>query len=264
MRRESAGLFRARVVILVMSLMMSALAAEASAQTTTDVRGLHMKRSELEAALASYEQAASASGYSGEMRARARREAELIRARLRDGDFQVGDRIILRIEGEDQIPDTVVVEPQQVISLPQIGNISLAGVLRSELQDHITTELSRYIREPRVTADALIRLGILGAVSRPGFFVLPSSLLMEDALMMAGGPSQNAELDKVRVERGDDTVWEDDDLQEAMLAGRTLDQLSLRAGDRIIVPEESGSILTQLRSFVYVVPPLIYLATRIF
>ena len=263
MKRDSMRRFAAHVVVLLSVLMVSAFAADASAQTT-DVRGLHMKRSELEAALASYEQAASASGYSGEMRARARREADLIRARLQDGDFQVGDRIILRIEGEDQIPDTVVVEPQQVISLPQIGNISLAGVLRSELQDHITTELSRYIRDPRVTADALIRLGILGAVSRPGFFVLPSALLMEDALMIAGGPSQNAELDKVRVERGDDTVWEDDDLQEAMLAGRTLDQLSLRAGDRIIVPEESGSILTQLRAFVYVVPPLIYLATRIF
>src|SRR3989442_3483236 len=35
--------------------------------------------------------------------------AEVIRTRLENGDFQVGDRIVIRVEGGTQLIDTVVV-----------------------------------------------------------------------------------------------------------------------------------------------------------
>src|SRR6266404_914874 len=63
--------------------------------------------------------------------------ASLIRTRLESGDFQAGDRIAIRVEGEPQVTATVVVAagagggPQ--LELPQVGVLSLQGVLRSEL-----------------------------------------------------------------------------------------------------------------------------------
>lgn len=241
-----------------------ALAAPLSAQEPYDPSGLQMTREQLEAALAEYEQAANSPGYSSDLRERAEREAELVRERLEQGDFQVGDRIVLYVRGEPEMSDTLTVEPQQVVMLHEIGAISLQGVLRAELEEHMRTELARYVRDPQVTAESLIRVAILGAVGRPGFFVLPASMLLEDALMAAGGPSGNANLEKINVLRGDEVVWDGEELQQAMIDGRTLDQLNLRAGDQVDVPEErSGSFFSNFRNVLFFVTPIIAILTRV-
>lgn len=245
-------------------LFLLAAVAPGSAQEPLDARGLEMTRAQLEQILADYETAATSPGYSSSLRARAQREADLVRARLRDGDFQVGDRIVLRVRGEPQLSDTLTVEPGQTVTLREIGQIPLAGVLRSELQAHMTEQISRFVREPHVTTESLIRIAILGSVGRPGFFVLPASMLLDDALMAAGGPGGNAKLDDMEIRRGDTVVWEGRELQQAMIEGRTLDQLNLRAGDRIDVPQEKGGFFGgALRTALFVLPPLVALLTQV-
>jgi len=83
--------------------------------------------------------------------------------------------------------------------------------------------------------------------------VLPSEALLSDALMTAGGPGGKSDLARLEIRRGSTTIWGGDRLQEALRGGATLDQLSLRAGDEITLPEKpsSGRILTVLQ---YVVP----------
>ncbi len=87
--------------------------------------------------------------------------------------------------------------------------------------------------------------------------------------MAAGGPAANANIDAIRVERGDSRVWEGDRLQQAMIEGRTLDQLNVRAGDRIFIPEGGGGLggaESALRSFALLlsIPATIFALTRIF
>ncbi|MGD2046543.1 MAG: hypothetical protein PVH96_10000, partial [Gemmatimonadota bacterium] len=57
-----------------------------------------------------------------------RADAEAIRGRLTDGDFRVGDRIALSVQGEPSLPDTIPVQPGPMIALPLFGEISLHGV----------------------------------------------------------------------------------------------------------------------------------------
>lgn len=241
-------------------------ASPALAQSPADPRGLQMSRDQLEQALREYEEAAAAEGYSRGLREQAEREAELIRRRLSEGDFQVGDRIVMLVRGEPRLSDTLTVEPGPVIAPADIEPIPLSGVLRSELQTHLQEQIARYVREPVVEAQALIRLAVMGQVGRQGFYVLPASMLVEDALMAAGGPAPKADLEKMRIERGTRVVWEGPALADALVQGRTLDQLSLRAGDRIVVPEEptpffSGGVL---RTLLVTLPPLAFLIVRLF
>lgn len=214
----------------------------ARAQTTDEfyAQGLTMERSELEAVLSRNEEVASSSGYSSRIRDAARRNAAIIQDRLDNGDFRVGDRVRLRIEGETGIPETLPVEPGPKITLPTIGPISLQGVLRSELQDYLTEELGQYIRNPVVQADAEIRLSIQGGVNAPGFYTVPADILVGEALMQAGGPGQTTDLSEMRIERGTQRLWEGEDLQAVIAEGRTLDQLNLQAGDQIVVPVDQG------------------------
>lgn len=205
-------------------------------------------REDLERLLQEYERALASPAYSESVKQGIRADAEAIRGRLTDGDFRVGDRIVLFVQGEPDLPDTVAVQPGPMIALPLFGEISLEGVLRSEITEHLTQALSRYIRDPVVRANGLMRLSVQGAVGQPGFYTMPAEMLLGEALMVAGGPSPQANLDEVTIERGARTLLEGEALQEAIRQGLTLDQLNLQAGDQIVVPQEvpGGSFLRNL------------------
>src|SRR6266853_6499932 len=74
------------------------------------------------------EAAAQSSSFSADLRSRARAQAAQVRERLRDGDFQVGDRIMLRVEGEAGLTDTFTVRGGRELVLPSIGSVPLSGV----------------------------------------------------------------------------------------------------------------------------------------
>ena len=163
-------------------------------------------------------------------------EAALIRTRLDSGDFQAGDRIVVRVEGEQQLSDTFTVGPGPALLLPQIGDVPLGGVLRAELPDRLEAHVARYIREPVVRARPLIRVLVEGDVGKPGFYAVAPDLPLADVVAVAGGLTQRAKAKGMRVERAGDVIWHGAPLQEALGRGLTLDQLNLRAGDRLFVP----------------------------
>ncbi len=196
-------------------------------------------RAELQQLLTYYDEVGASPAYSERVKEAARASADRVRARLAEGDFKVGDRIVLSVEGEPDLPDTVTVESGPRIVLPLFGEIALHGVLRSEIQEHLTRELGRVIRNPVVRARGLMRLSVQGQVGAPGFYVVPAESLVSDALMVAGGPGPAADLAELRIERGLETVIAGEPLQEAMREGWTLDQLNLQAGDQIVLPAET-------------------------
>ncbi len=218
-----------------------------------DPQQAQLTRASLQGLLARYQQMASSSAYSGDLRGQANREGQLIRARLEEGDFSVGDRVALVVEGQQTLSDTFPVLPGRKLVLPQIGDIPPTGVLRSELQDYLRQRLGQFIVSPIVHARALVRVYVSGSVGHPGFYVLPSEGLLSDVLMTAGGPGGKSDLARLEILRGSTPIWGGARLQEALRGGATLDQLSLRAGDEIRLPERPSAnrILTVLQ---YVVP----------
>jgi hypothetical protein len=216
-----------------------------------DPARLQVTRAELEDLLNQYQSIIESAAYSEGIREQARRSARRIEHRLEEGDFRVGDRITLRIEGQPELispsidesvqslfPNTLIVEPGPAVIIEGMDPISLEGVLRSELQAHMTEELSRYIRDPEVSAQALIRLSVEEAVANPGFYTFRADMLLGDVLMAAGGPAEASNLEEIEIRRGEEVLMQDENVQEALAEGRSLDQLGLRAGDRIQVPAE--------------------------
>jgi polysaccharide export outer membrane protein len=185
-------------------------------------------------------------------------------SQVRSTTFQAGDRILLRVEGDSALSDTFTVVAGPALRLPNVGEISLADVSRSEVESYLTRELGRFIKNATVEARALIRISVMGEVARPGFYAVPIDLVLPDALMVAGGATPNARIDRLKVVRGNSTVMSEGALQEAIARGATLDALGLRAGDRIQVPREqqrdpeskwriAGIIVTGLATAVGVV-----------
>ena len=207
-----------------------------------------------------------------------RAETTYIQRRLREGDFRVGDRVLLAVEdpeppltgaatpvvksSEQQLSDTFTVGSLQELTLPVVGVVSLRGVLR------LTVEIARYIRDPVVHARALVGLALSGELARPGYYSVPADAVIPAVLMAAGGTTHETKLNKLKIQRNGQTIWEGDALRRAIAAGSTVDDLELQPGDAIVVPR-SGSIgglygPAQLVAVLLGIPVTIYTLTRIF
>lgn len=178
-------------------------------------------------------------------RAMSTEEEKALRARLRDGDFRVGDRIIVRITGGVTAFDTLSVTPARALTIPEAGDVSLDGVLRSELQQHLNAQLGRYLRNATVHAEPLTRLAVLGEVRTPGFVHVPSQALLSDVVSAAGGPTATASLSRVSVRRNGITIFDAAHVAKALTTGVTIDDLGLRAGDEIVVAARRSFNWTQ-------------------
>ena len=161
--------------------------------------------------------------------------AASLRQRLREGDFQVGDRIVVTILSDSLRRDTVTVRGGRIIELPGKVTIPLEGVLRSELQERVTEEVMKLIRAERVEAVALTRIGVLGEVMRPGYFSLAWDTPLTDAIMSAGGPSPSADMERSAIKRDGKEFRSPKATREAISRGLTIEQFGLRAGDELFV-----------------------------
>ncbi|HEX5385178.1 MAG TPA: polysaccharide biosynthesis/export family protein [Gemmatimonadales bacterium] len=193
-------------------------------------------------------------------------ERRLVNERLKQGDFQPGDRIVLLVAGETALSDTFTVKPGKTVALPNLPDISLDGVLRSELTPYLSKQLGRYIRDVDLTATPLVRVAVLGAVGRPGFYNLPADALATDAITLAGGPAANADITKTMVQRGGAPLYTKDEMTEALQRGSSLDQLNVQSGDELVVGTKSEGIRGTLTTLGLVSGILfgVVAATRIF
>ncbi|WP_343557292.1 polysaccharide biosynthesis/export family protein [Sphingobacterium sp.] len=83
---------------------------------------------------------------------------------------------------------TYTVDNKGEIILPMLGRVHVAGLTRVEAIEKLRTELSQYIKDPGVNMNFNnFRVSVLGEVSKPGSFVLPTErATILDALGMAG------------------------------------------------------------------------------
>lgn len=237
-RRQGAGLARCArslaVFTAVLALASSALQAQQQAAPHDTAAPT---RAQLEAQATELEHTAQTVS-DAKARAADQQQAAAIRQRLRDGDFQVGDRIALVVRGDSTLNDTAVVRAGRTIELRALPPISLQGVLHSELQSYLTKQLGQYLKNPAVQVTTLVQIAVVGSVGHPGFFWVPSDLTLTDAIMLAGGPTQGSDLNGTTIVREKKDWLSSDQVQRAFASGTTLDQLDVRAGDQISVPEK--------------------------
>ena len=177
-------------------------------------------------------------------------EAWLLRSRLQRGDFQEGDRIVVVLEAGGFVMDTLQVRSGKALHFPRMGELSLAGVLRSELTDTVRSYLAHYLTRPVVRVTPLLPVGVVGSVVQPGFYYLPADIVLRDVIMKAGGPVSDADLNKMVVRRNGDVIWEVDDVRAALTDGISLDGLHLRAGDELFVPRRRQIQSTTVVAFI--------------
>lgn len=226
---------------LIAGLVVLAPFATASGQASIGEMRRQATRSELESASKSL-QSAAMSAPDDKARSRYLADANAIQLRLTNGDFVPGDRIKLLVDGDSVLSDTFTVVGERMLPLPNIPPISLQGVLDSELESHLTKELSRYIKEVELTATPLVRISLLG-FPQSNFFTVPVDQSITDVIGAAGGwgnPSQVA-VDKAVVRRAGQVVMDQKATAEAIRLGKTVGDMGMRDGDELYLPDRASS-----------------------
>lgn len=215
------------------------------AEPEDNPRATHITRDRLQQLATEYRGYAASSAYSDSLRAVARQELRAIENRLTEGDFSEGEVITLRVRERTVLTDTFVVAEDRAVFLPEVGTVSLRGVLRSELSQHLKSATARIFRDPEVSAAPMVRLAVVGEVNTPGYYLVSTGTPITDVLMTAGGPTALAKLEGLRIERGDSILRTAGPRQQA----ETVGQLNLRSGDQVVVPPVDPSFSQRLAVF---------------
>lgn len=180
---------------------------------------------------------------------------------------RVGDRVLLRVDGDTALSNTFEVSKGPAVLLPGIGPVTLAGVGRDTLSSYFTNVLGKYIRDPVVHVELLIRVGVVGEVANPGYYSVPDDLLFSDLLMRAGGPTKEANVHKMKLERDGAVRWEGEKVNDAVAGQKTLADLGFQSGDQVEIPQivrHDALATVQIISILVAIPTAIYAAVKIF
>jgi protein involved in polysaccharide export with SLBB domain len=226
----------ARVCLLGCVLLLAAAPIVAQGTRITDMpRRAAASRQELDSLVARAEAEAAVPNIPADQSAALQRYVTELRTRLRDGDFQPGDHIVLAVHGDSTLSGTYTVQPSRALVVPQLPAIPLTGVLRSELQPYLATRLRPYVRDTLVRGTPLMRVGVLGEVAHPGYYRVALDQTLGDALMLAGGPTPQSDLTRTTIRRGSATVLGSSAVRDAMTRELPLSELNVDAGDEVIV-----------------------------
>ena len=132
-----------------------------------------------------------------------------VRAGSAVADYRInaGDELEIYVWGEERLQRTVKVLPDGTVAFPLVGQIRAQGALPSEIEARISDGLKTQYRGevPQVTVSVAAASGmqfsVMGRVKSPGTFTPGRYVNVLEALSLAGGPNEFANLDNVLVIR---------------------------------------------------------------
>lgn len=117
-----------------------------------------------------------------------------------------GDTLEIYVWGEERLQRTVNVLPDGTVAFPLVGQIRAQGLLPQQLEEQIRRGLQSQYRGdvPQVTVSVAptgLQFSVMGRVQSPGSFQPGRYVNVLEALSLAGGPNEFADLNNVVIIR---------------------------------------------------------------
>lgn len=165
-----------------------------------------------------------------------------------------GDQIEINVFGEPDLSRTVTIKPDGIIALPLVNQVKAAGRTAAQLEAELTRMYAKYLKAPSISV--LVRqfrmnpIYVMGEVSKPGRYDLTYDMTFLDALTLAGGATDKANLDGTQLVRLDNGKNKAIPLQaNRMIQGKdATPNVKLQPGDLIYVPRRGLGIIDILNN----------------
>jgi len=161
--------------------------------------------------------------------------------------IEPGDVLEIVILGEEELSRTLMVMHNGTISFPLIGEVKVAGLTTEQAATLLGSELRGYFTHPVVSiilkSPTIPYVSVFGEVLRQGAVEYQRGLRVSDYIALAGGPTPNASLGKVRVARLQPVepalmIVETIDLGGILNEGIMTKNYQLKSGDWVYVPKK--------------------------
>ena len=162
-----------------------------------------------------------------------------------------GDMLVLILTGDVERINTLEVNREGFVVIPQVGQVYVANLTLGQLEDQLYARLGRVYSGVRRGANAStrfqltvarlrnIQVYVAGDVVRPGAYQMSSAGTVLTALYAAGGPTTNGSFRRVEIRRGS-TLVDSLDLYDYLLRGSNPTDIRLETGDVVFVPVHGG------------------------
>ncbi len=115
-----------------------------------------------------------------------------------------GDRLSIRVAGEQDLTGEYVVDATGVLSMPYVQSVPVAGLNTGQIERLVVRKLQAgYLRDPKVSVQAisLRPFYIMGEVTTGGSFPYQPGITVQNAIAIAGGYSTRADKGVVLITR---------------------------------------------------------------
>lgn len=140
-----------------------------------------------------------------------------------------------------------VIDTRGFIFMPFVGLVRVANKRPQDVEVLIKEKYKSYLTEPFIYVRPLIRVTLIGAVSRPGSYRVDPQNSFWDLMDNAGGPASTADLRKMFVVRGG--VKSIENLLQAFENAHSLYEVGIKSGDQIVVPPRSTFNLNTILNY---------------
>jgi polysaccharide biosynthesis/export protein len=167
-------------------------------------------------------------------------------------EYRLGPSDIISVEVFGQCPDycrpSFTIPPNARISYPLIRDgIMVAGRTVEQVAAEITKKLDEFIIDPKVTVTLdkamATRYSVMGNVAAPGVRVMDRKVSVYEAILESGGPTKNANKDKIYVvSYGKDGRLAKKLVSLNMMESGKADMVYLNPGDQVFVSGKGFTI----------------------
>lgn len=152
--------------------------------------------------------------------------AQSAAAAATDPVLMPGDVIRITVWMKPELSGEFGISQDSTVADPFYMGVKVAGIPLSSAATRVRSHVEQYETNPRVLVEPVFRIAVAGEVRQPSIYsVQPGSTVLQ-AVMHAGGPTQNGRRDQVRLLRNGQQITFN--LQQA-------DTELVRSGDRIVV-----------------------------
>ena len=133
-----------------------------------------------------------------------------------------------------------VIAPDGSITHPLFRSVKVAGLPFAKAEANLRTFLSQFEDNPQFVMEPLIRIAVSGEVTRPVVFAGRPETTIGEAIARAGGPTQNAANNRVRLIRMTPSGQQSQftvNLSDPKISGGTT---PLRSGDQIVIDRKKS------------------------
>lgn len=160
-------------------------------------------------------------------------------------NYQLGpdDELIIDISGYSEASYKLQVSPDGRIRLPQIGSIAISGLTIEQARKKIVQSLSSIYGTINTGETSVnialgnirsIKVTVLGEITNPGTYTLPSLATVFNSLYVSGGPNKNGSFRNIKVIRNGKLLTTID-VYEFLLKGEAKGNVRLQDQDVIKV-----------------------------